>query len=347
VTTTASPPVSPSVPPPTRSTQHHRIAGLIAAFGIGTLVAVQSRVNGDLAVQLGDGITAALISFWSGLLILLVIAALSSRVRAALGRVWRTIRTPSASDRQPGEQGLLRWWQCAGGVAGAFMVATQSITVGVIGVAVFIVAGVAGQAVSSLVVDRLGFGPAGPQAYTPTRVVGAVIAVAAVVLAVSDRLNHPAGLLLAVLPALAGIGSAVQQAINGRVARTASPDAYGAVAAAVVNFLVGSAALTVVFLIDLVLRGAPHALPTEPWLYVGGACGVAFISLAAAVVRVVGVFVLGLGTIAGQLIGSLFIDLFLPATDQGVTWPVVTGTLLALLAVVVAALPNQRRLIRA
>lgn len=239
--------------------------------------------------------------------------------------------------------GGLRWWQCLGGLAGAFLVATQSITVSVIGVAVFLVAGVAGQAISSLVVDRLGFGPAGPQPLTAVRIVGALIALAAVGLAVSEQLSHPGGLLLAVLPAVGGIGTAVQQAINGRVARTASADAYGAVAAGVVNFLVGFAALLIVFLIDLAFRGAPRHLPSEPWLYFGGACGVVFISAAAAVVRVVGVFVLGLGTIAGQLIASLFIDIFVPVADNPITSRVVAGTLLALVAVAVAAVPNLRR----
>lgn len=300
------------------------------------LFAIQSRLNGELGDVLGDGIPAALISFGSGLVILLVGTAVLPRVRRALGSVWRTIRKPAGP-------GGLRWWQCIGGVAGAFLVATQSITVAVIGVAVFTVAVVAGQAISSLVVDRLGFGPAGPQPYTPLRVAGAVVALLAVVLAVSERLSHPDGLVLAVLPALAGVGTAVQQAINGRVARTASPDAYGAVAAGVINFLVGTAALALVFAVDLLVRGAPRGLPSEPWLYLGGACGVIFISAAAAVVRVVGVFVLGLGTIAGQLIGSLVIDLFVPTAETDVTLPVVAGTLLALAAVVLAAIPGLRR----
>jgi bacterial/archaeal transporter family-2 protein len=325
---------------PARSAEHHQILGLSVAFGIGILVAVQSRVNGELGSRLGDGIPAALVSFGSGLVLLLIGCALVPRVRTGLTGIWRTIRTPAGA---PGQQPGLRWWQCIGGIAGAFLVATQSITVAIIGVAVFTVAVVAGQAVSSLVVDRLGFGPAGPQAYTPLRVVGAGIALVAVVLAVSDRLNHPSGLMLAILPALGGIGTAVQQAINGRVARTASPDAYGAVAAAVVNFVVGTVALVLVFGVDLVVRGTPRGLPTEPWLYVGGACGVAFISLAAAVVRVVGVFLLGLGTIAGQLIGSLAIDVFTPASDNPVTLAVVAGTLLALAAAVIAAIPNLRR----
>lgn len=309
------------------------------------LVAVQSRVNGDLGNRLGDGIPAALISFGSGLVVLLVACAVVPKVRGGLRNVWQEIRSPAGSpvDGSPVRPGRLRWWQCIGGIAGAFLVATQSITVAVIGVAVFTVAVVAGQAVSSLVVDRLGFGPAGPQAYTPLRVIGAVLATFAVVLAVSDRLDHPSGLALAILPAVAGIGTAVQQAINGRVAGTASPDAYGAVTAAVINFAVGTVALALVFLVDLAVRGTPRSLPTEPWLYVGGLCGVAFISLAATVVRVVGVFVLGLGTIAGQLIASLAIDVFLPTANDPVTVTVVSGTLLALVAVVIAAIPNLRR----
>ncbi|GAA0929991.1 DMT family transporter [Kribbella koreensis] len=322
---------------PARSVQQHQFIGLTAAFGIGMLFAIQSRLNGELGQVLGDGVPAALISFGSGLVVLLAGCAVIPPIRRSVGRVWRTIRTPADGG------GLLRWWQCIGGLAGAFLVAIQSITVSVIGVAVFIVAVVAGQAVSSLVVDRLGFGPAGRQAYTPLRIVGAVLATAAVVLAVSDRLHHPSGLLLALLPALGGVFTAVQQAINGRVAQTASGDASGAIAAGVINFLVGFAALLVVFFVDLLVRGTPNSLPSNPWLYLGGMCGVIFISAAAAVVRIVGVFVLGLGTIAGQLIGSLFIDLFVPASDQEVTLPVVAGTLLALVAVIVAALPNLRK----
>ena len=316
--------------------RNHHLVGLTSAFGIGMLVAVQSRINGELGGLLGDGIPAALISFGTGLLVLLVITALVPGVRRGLANVWRQIRTPMRG------YGGLRWWQCLGGVAGAFLVATQSITVSIIGVAVFLVAGVAGQAISSLVVDRLGFGPAGPQPLTPVRIVGAAIALVAVGLAVSQQLSHPDGLLLAILPALGGVGTAVQQAINGRVARTASIDAYGAVAAGVVNFLVGFVALLLVFAADLAFRGAPKHLPSEPWQYLGGMCGVIFISAAASVVRVVGVFVLGLGTIAGQLIASLFIDIFVPVADKPITAPVVIGTLLALAAVLVAAVPNLR-----
>lgn len=321
---------------PEVSAHRQQAAGLAAAFGIGALFAIQSRLNGGLGELLGDGVFAALISFGTGSVILAIAAAVVPGIRRSLGNVWRAIRDPLNA-------GGLRWWQCIGGLCGAWLVTIQSITVQVLGVAVFIVAVVAGQAGSSLIVDRLGFGPAGRQEFSPLRIVGAGLAVVAVVLAVSDQLGHPSGLLLAILPALGGVATAVQQAINGRVAQTAAGGRNGAVAAGAINFGVGFVALLIVFAIDLVLRGAPNALPSNPWLYLGGACGVIFMSVAAAVVRVVGVFVLGLGTIAGQLIASLVIDLSAPAADKPVTFTVVAGTLLALVAVVVAALPNLRR----
>ncbi len=63
------------------------------------LVAIQSRINGELGKRLGDGVPAALISFGSGLVILLVLALVIPRIRASFGNVWRTIRTST------GEQG--------------------------------------------------------------------------------------------------------------------------------------------------------------------------------------------------------------------------------------------------
>lgn len=321
-------------PAPTASGRRRHAWGLALAFGIGLLVAIQSRVNGQLGRDLDDGILAALLSFGSGLLVLLLGAAVLPRVRRGLAKVWSAVRAPD---------GPLRWYTCIGGLAGAFLVTCQSVTVATLGVAVFTVAVVAGQVASSLVVDRIGVGPGPVRPLSLLRVISAVIALAAVALAVADHFTKPSGLVLAILPAVAGAATAFQQGLNGRVARVASRDAYGAVSAAVINFIVGTTALAVVFAVDLAVRGRPEPLPTEPWLYIGGLCGVAFISLAAVVVRTVGVFLLGLGTIAGQLVAGLVLDLMVPAADQPVTAAVVAGTTLTLAAVLVTALPGLRR----
>ena len=48
------------------------------------------------------------------------------------------------------------WWMLAGGAAGALTVATQGLAVAIIGVSLFTVGVVAGQALCGLVLDRVG-----------------------------------------------------------------------------------------------------------------------------------------------------------------------------------------------
>lgn len=302
-------------------------AGLLAAVAVGTALAAQARINGELGGRIDDGVVAALLSFAGGELVLLALAATVPAVRAGLARTARGVRS-----------GRLPWWQLLGGLCGAFLVITQGLTVGVIGVAVFTVAVVAGQATSSLVVDRAGLGPGAAQPVTVTRIAGAVLTIAAVVLAVSDRLGTPAALWIAVIPVLAGITVAWQQAVNGRVNTVAG----NPLAATLVNFTVGIALLLVVAAVEVAVRGLPGPLPSNPVLYLGGPLGIVFIATAVTVVRLTGVLLLGLGTIAGQLVGALLLDVFVPVTGEQLTATAVAGTALTLVAMAVAALPSRR-----
>ncbi len=349
--------------------------GVTAAFAGGGVLATQSRINGELGYRLGDGLLAALWSFSSGLVVMLVVLAWSPGVRRGLRHLLATVRSGirhelAAERGRPARR--LHWWQCVGGLCGAYLVTTQSATVGLLGVAVFTVAVVAGQAASSLVVDRLGVGPGGHQPVSPTRVVGATLALGAVLLTVSDDLGAPSVLLLAVLPALAGVGTAWQQAVNGRVAVVAGvlPPAdpstedgtptsrtpsgggdagrglAGALVATLVNFAVGTTGLVVAAGIDIALRGLPHTPPASPVLYVGGLCGIIFTVVAASVVRTTGVLLLTLGAVAGQLVGALLLDGLLPTGAVTLTPFTVAGTILTMVAVTVAALPRRRPLPR-
>ncbi|WP_349880995.1 DMT family transporter [Micromonospora sp. HUAS YX12] len=293
------------------------------------MVAVQSRINGELGVRLADGIAAAVVSFGVGLLILLVLVPATPGGRRGLAALRGALRA-----------GTLRPWQCLGGVCGAFLVATQGLTIGALGVAVFTVAVVAGQSGSSLLVDRAGIGPTGRQPVTPNRLIGAVLTVLAVLLAVGDRLGDPDALVLALLPLAAGVGIAWQQAVNGRV-RAASGSAM---TATLVNFTVGTAALLVTFAVDLAVRGRPAgAFPDEPWLYLGGPLGIVFIALAAALVRFTGVLLLGLATIAGQIVGAVLLDLVLPTAASHPGLDTLLGAALTMVAVLVAAFGPSRR----
>ncbi|NJC81213.1 DMT family transporter [Planosporangium mesophilum] len=311
------------------ATPAQRATGLAAALGCGALVAVQSRVNGDLAARLHDGIAAAVISFGIGLIVLAVAAAVLPSVRSGLASVRDAVST-----------GRLRWWHLLGGACGALLVLSQGVTVPVIGVAVFSVAIVAGQSVSSLAVDRLGIGPTGHHPLTPARVIGAVLTVGAVLVAVSNQVGRPGLLALAALPALAGIGTSWQQAVNGRVRQWAG----SALPATLVNFAAGMAALLITFSVDVAVRGWPTgALPHQPWLYVGGLIGVLFIAVSASVVRWTGVLLLGLATIAGQLLMATLIDFLAPGSAGGPGANTLLGIALTLVAVGIAALPTRRR----
>ncbi|MBO0811585.1 MAG: DMT family transporter [Microlunatus sp.] len=304
----------------------HRIIGLALAFAAGMILAIQARINGALGTDLGNGVVAAMISFVTGLVLLGVIAVCRPSVRHRFGQVRSALR-----DRR------LVWWQLLGGISGAFLVLAQGVTVTAIGVATFTVAVVGGQLVSSLVVDRAGLGPAGKAPVTLHRAVGAAVALVAVLIATAGGLTGgAAAVALAVLPAVAGFGTAWQQAVNGRVGVVGGP-----VVATVINFAVGTIALIIATAVSLLVHGLPPALPAQPWLYLGGVIGVLFIGSAAMIVRWVGVLLLGMTSIAGQLTGAVLVELVAP-TEAGLSSIKVVGCVLTLVGVLIAVRPRRR-----
>lgn len=297
---------------------------------MGALTAYQSRVNGELAVATGNGVQAAVVSFGSGWIILTIILVVGARYREGLRRVARAVR-----------ERRLAWWQLIGGVFGGFFVGVQSVTVPLIGVAVFTVAVVAGQSGSSLVVDRAGFGPAGRQPVSFARVVSAILAVLAVAVAVSDRIDSiTLGAIWPVAVAvLAGALIAFQQAINGRVGAVGGQP----ISAAFVNFTLGFIVLGVAFGIAWAASDVdPGPLPEGPWwIYTGGAVGVIFIATAAWVVQRLGVLLFVLLSVGGQLMGALILDVVAPTAGTTIHLTLVLGVVIAAVAVVVGSLPTM------
>ena len=302
--------------------------GLPLAVLAGSAIPAQARVNGALREKLDDGLAAALVSFCVGLVIMIVISVLLPRGRAGAAQLLPALR----------ERRFPRYYVLAGAI-GAYFVLSQTLTVAVLGVAVFTVAAVAGQTMTGLVVDRLGIGPAGKKALTVMRVVGAVLTIAAVVWAVSPKLSGTASLSELVLPVLlpltAGMLMSFQQAMNGTTGMH-----YGTpITATLVNFISGLAVLLVFWLVKVAVSGFGEPLPGEWYLYLGGPLGCVFIGLSALLVRSLGVLLTSLGMIGGQLVGSLLLDIFLPAPGSVVVAATVLGTLLTLAAIVVATLP--------
>ncbi|MDL5350998.1 DMT family transporter [Microbacterium sp. zg-YB36] len=300
---------------------------LAGAVLIGVMTALQARVNGQLGVRLEDGLVAALVSFGSGLVILVVLSAALPAGRRGFARLASGVR-----------ERRIPFWMLCGGAAGALTVATQGLAVGIIGVSLFTVGVVAGQTVCGLVLDRAGYGPSGVVAVTPGRVAGGVLALVAVGIALTGRtVEVPLWMLL--LPFAAGVGIAWQQATNGRLRqRVGTP-----LTATVVNFIGGTLCLLVVAGVHVAVAGPPAPFPTNPWLYLGGALGVCYIFLGAALVVHTGVLLLGLASIVGQLAASLVLDALWPAPAGPSVGASLAMVAVALASVAVAAVPWRRR----
>lgn len=302
--------------------------GVPLALAAGLAIPLQGRINGALGTVLGDGIAAALISFGTGLIVMIVITLVLPSGRSGARQI-----IPSVRERR------FPPYYVAAGAIGAFFVFSQSLTIGIVGVALFTVAAVMGQSLSGLLVDTVGIGPGGKRAATPLRVIGVVLTVLSVVWAVSPRFGAAgevsSWLVPVLLPIAAGVLMSFQQAMNGTAALH-----YGTpLAATLMNFIAGTAVLLAAWLIKLAVAGPAGPLPSEWWYYLGGPMGCIFIGLGALLVRSLGVLLTGLCMIGGQLVGSLLLDLVFPTPGTIVVFATIAGTLLTLGAIILTTLP--------
>ena len=301
---------------------------VVVSVFLGTLVAVQSRINGEMGRRLDDGYLAAVVSIGSGL-VLLTVAVAGTRAGRASMRRWVSAVTGGDYPK----------WYFIGGVCGAVLVLSQGLTAAILGIALFSVAIVAGQTVSGLVVDRRGLGTMQPKAITWPRVLGMVLMIIAVAWAVSGQLQLAGAGALLLFPLLAGFVISFQQAINGQVKQITDSILITTWA----NFAVAIVVLLIAFVVHGLVAGWPAGLPTAWWMYLGGPLGLIFIACVAAFVHRIGVLVLGLCTTAGTLIGSLLLDVIVPPAGHTLAWTTVAGTFLALVAIGVTAIPVRVR----
>lgn len=298
-----------------------------AAFVSGGGVALQSRINGEFGVELGDGFVAAFVSFAIGLVIVGVAMLVFPEARRGTVRALAAVR-----------EGRMPWWHLVGGAAGAAFVLTQTLVIGMLGVALFTIGVVGGQLVSSMIIDRNGFGTMPPKRLTGMRITGAVLGVGGVIVAGWGSLNGSAPWWLLIAPFACGLAVGFQQAANGQVravARSATAASFG-------NFVVGTTVLGVALLVHLIFVPWPDEFPASPLLYLGGVVGAAFIAIQVAVVRTTGVLVLGLALLSGQLVAAVLFDLVLPVPGHAFAVTSAIGAAVTLVAVVVAVLPSRR-----
>ena len=300
---------------------------LSVVAGVG--VAMQSRVNGEFGIALNNGPLAAFVSFGSGLIFLLLALV-----------VWRPGRVGFTQVREALRSRTLPWWAILGGLAGGFFVLSQGLVGGIIGVALFSVAVVTGQTLGSVVIDSKGLFGAVKMPLTPARFFGALVVLAGVVVAASLWSEQSAAIgWPIILPLLAGFGVGWQQAINGRVRRVSG----STLTATTLNFVFGTLALLVVFVVSIPFIALPEVWPGAWWLYSGGLIGAGFIAIQAFTVTRIGVLALGVSLVVGQIIGALALDVFVPVASSHITLWTITGALLAVAGSALVTLTKKQR----
>ncbi|HEY8590255.1 MAG TPA: DMT family transporter [Naasia sp.] len=303
------------------------VAAIVVAVLSGALMAVQARINGELGLRMGSGAAAAAVSFGSGLVLVSAVVLLVPAARRGVPALLQAARTRT-----------LPWWSFLGGLGGALLVVSQGVASAVLGVALFSAAVIAGQMLSGLVVDRLGISPGGRRAVTARRAAAAIVAVAVLAVPVFGG-TASVPVLALLLPVLAGAAVAWQQAVNGRAAAAAG----SSLTATLLNFVVGFTVLVPAAAVFALVQQRLPAVPAEPWVYSGGAVGALFIFGFVVAVRVLGVLLMGLASIGGQLLTGLLLDVV--GRVEGVDVPrtaLAAGVVLA--CALLAALPSRRGL---
>jgi len=308
--------------------QHRRLDFLAALSGL--LIALQARANGELSHRLGNGLQAALVSFTSGLIIIVVIALFNPSIKEGV----RTLRRAVVAKEIPP-------WTLFAGMLGASFVAVQTKIVPLIGVAIYSVAAIAGQSAISLVVDRIGLTGGGKKKITPRRVTAAFVTVLAVFISVADRLDgKDLSIAAVVLGVLAGTIVGVQRAMNGQI----NEHSQQSFTTSLLNFAMGTTFLLIFLCFAMTIGGMKLSpLPAGPWwIYTGGAIGVIYVAFTSTIVQHLGVLTFTLISVGGQLAGSLLIDLFSPTDGVQISIYLVCGIVLTYLGVLVGGVRNSQ-----
>ena len=308
--------------------QHRRLDFLAALSGL--LIALQARANGELSHRLGNGLQAALVSFTSGLIIIVLIALFNPSIKEGV----RTLRRAVIAKAIPP-------WTLFAGMLGASFVAVQTQIVPLIGVAIYSVAAIAGQSAISLVVDRIGLTGGGKKEITPRRVTAAFVTVFAVFISVADRLDgKDLSIAAVILGVFAGAIVGVQRAMNGQI----NEHSQQSFTTSLLNFAMGTTFLLVILLFAMTIGGMKLSpLPAGPWwIYTGGAIGVIYVAFTSTIVQHLGVLTFTLISVGGQLAGSLLIDLYSPTDGVQVSIYLVSGIVLTYLGVLVGGVRNSQ-----
>lgn len=303
--------------PPECAISRTNLLPIVIAFLAGTIAAFQAFISGELTKALDDGLWAGFISNL-GALIFVCFFLVSNKFRVKLGNFFRDVKR---SEIRP-------WW-LMGGAFGALYVASSSLAVAILGTGVFTIGVVAGANVTSLIVDKLGFGSEKQYSISRIRIFAALLAVGAVTLASLNQINQLT-LFALLMVLLAGVSQIFQLSFNSNLAKIST-----AQVATFINFPIAIFFGAIFIFMSMLIGESVPSFPQEIWLYSAGLLGGVFVLIAAWLVKKLGVLVFTLTTISGQLFASLIIDYAFIGINLG--WQIFAGSALVLVAVYLAS----------
>lgn len=321
----------------------------------GLLPPLQTAINSRLNGFVGSPLRAALISFSTGALILVLLVVLAFGPAGVLADLAEATRAPA--------------WMWLGGLLGAAIASSSIFAFPRLGSIETALWPLLGSVTASIGVDAAGWLGVDQRPLSFLRVLGALgvligvsAASGALVLGRSDsggpgrgtRAEHPDAERGSARPLpgtahpwpwrvlllVAGAGGGIQGAVNGALGRRIDAPFV----AALISFLTGALALALVVGIQAIgSRGAPEAERTAGgpwWMWLGGLLGAVFVTTATFAVPAIGAGPANVATYAGTSASSLLIDRFgwFLAPRKSVAPLQVLGVLLVLLGVLAVQL---------
>lgn len=143
----------------------HVLIGALLAIGAGMSVVVQQALNANLRAGLNSAAWAGFVSYLVGTLCMLALAVAMRDSVPAATTIART-----------------NWWAWTGGFFGAVFIGLAIVLVPRLGTATFIALLVAGQMIASIAIDHFGLFGIAEHPVNASRLAGALLLVAAVIL---------------------------------------------------------------------------------------------------------------------------------------------------------------------
>lgn len=304
---------------------------VLAGVIIGVLLPNQSAINSRLRGSVSTPWVMSAISFLVGTLCLSVLT-------------WATVGSlavdPALVISQPA-------WLWAGGLLGVIGMTTTVILLPIIGAVYSTVLNLTAQVVTTMIVDHFGFFGVAVYPVGPWRLAGAMLVVAAALLAVRTSRTVPRVAHSAPSTAWYAVGLAVgvcfglQVVINGRLSGVLG----SAVHAALVSFVVGTVVLVVLVIVtrsSLRLRVPDGATGNPWWMWTGGMLGALYVAGVAFLAPVLGSAVTVVVIQVGLMAGSLAVDHYglFTAPKKSVRSPQVIGLIIMAGGVIVMNAPE-------